>query len=64
MHYLGNSSMFVETILELPERGKCVKAPNDSTDLWMEFMLKNLQEKSRRALPGDSKQVLTQQYLQ
>lgn len=56
--------MFVETILELPERGKCVKAPNDSTDLWMEFMLKNLQEKSRRALPGDSKQVLTQQYLQ
>lgn len=56
--------MFVETILELPERGKYVKAPNDSTDLWMEFMLKNLQEKSRRALPGDSKQVLTQQYLQ
>ena len=55
--------MFVETIQELLERGKYVKAPNNnSIDSWMEFIQKNLQEKSRRALPDDGNLAMPNRY--
>lgn len=47
---------------ELLERGKYVKAPNYSIDLQMEFIQKNLQEKSGRALPDDSNLAMPNRY--
>jgi len=40
--------MFVETIRELLERGWYVRVPNDSADLGVEFIQKNLQESFTR----------------